>query len=91
MFSAYRPHSPAVMNSSPVHGKSSSISSGGLLRPLSWPANKARQEDSEHLPSHRTLSEPYKFYSLAEDVKGEGGSCRILVFSGKLASFIIQI
>ncbi|XP_020895625.1 mitogen-activated protein kinase kinase kinase 4 [Exaiptasia diaphana] len=72
--SAYRPHSPAVMNSSPVLGKSSCVTSGGLLRPLSWPANKGKPDDSEHIVPHRTLSDPYRqtqFYSLAEDVQGE--------------------
>ena len=73
--SAYRSQSPACP--SPVFGRSSST--GGLLRPLSWPAGKPSKspgdpaDSDENQSTRRQLSDPLakpQFQSLATDVNG---------------------
>jgi len=66
-----------MVNTSPGYGKTSVVTSTGLLRPFSWPANKAKPDDAESLLplSQKLLSEPLKptgFHSLADDDKNEG-------------------
>ena len=72
---AYRSQSPACP--SPVFGRSGST--GGLLRPLSWPAGKPSKspgdpaDSDENQSTRRQLSDPLakpQFQSLATDVNG---------------------